>query len=102
MDAIKPTILETTIEAIPVLTKDHFSTGRTRIMALFKLGGLKDQILDSQPTLAKNANTILCAITLAKLSTTAHNNVINSANEDNTIELWKSIQKRFVSTEPSN
>ena len=93
MDAINPTILKKTIEALPVLTKENFSTWRTRITALFKPSGLKDQILDFQPALAKNDNTILCAIILAKLSTTTHNNVVNSANEDNAIELWKSIQK---------
>ena len=102
MDGINPTILKTTIEAILVLTKDNFSTWRTQITALLKLGGLKDQILDGQPALTENNNTILCAIILAKISTTTHNNVVNSANKDDAIELWKSIQKQFVSTEPSN
>ncbi|EHS64151.1 uncharacterized protein PGTG_21901 [Puccinia graminis f. sp. tritici CRL 75-36-700-3] len=102
MDTINPTILKTPIEAIPVLTKENFSTWRARITALFKLGGLKDQILEGEPALKDNDNTILCAIILAKLSTTTHNNVVNSTNEADAIELLKNIQKRFVSTEPSN
>jgi hypothetical protein len=102
MDTINPSILKTTIEAIPVLTKDSFATWRTQITALFKLGGLKDQIINGEPALEDDDNTILCAIILAKLSTTTHNNVVNSTNEANATELWKSILKHFVSTEPSN
>jgi hypothetical protein len=51
--------LKTTIDAILVLTEENFYTWRTRITALFKLGGLKDQILDGEPALAENDNTIL-------------------------------------------
>ncbi|KNZ47762.1 hypothetical protein VP01_616g5 [Puccinia sorghi] len=74
MDAINPTILKTTIEAIPFLTEDNFSSWRTQINVLFKLGGL--------------------------LATT-HKNVVTSKNKDNTIALWKAILKRFNSWEPS-
>ncbi|KAA1070503.1 hypothetical protein PGT21_013757 [Puccinia graminis f. sp. tritici] len=41
MDAVNPTILKTTIEAIPVLTEENFSSWKTRITALFKLGGVE-------------------------------------------------------------
>jgi hypothetical protein len=82
MDAINSTILKTTIEAIPVLTEENFSTWKTRITALFKLGGLKDQIINGEPDLEEVDNTILCAIILAKLSTTTHKNVVNSTNEE--------------------
>jgi len=102
MDAINPTILKTTIEAIPVLTEENFSSWKTRITALFKLGGLKDQILDGEPALDDGDNTILCAIILAKLSAITHSNVVTSINEDDAIALWKAIMKRFMSTEPSN
>ncbi|KNZ52148.1 hypothetical protein VP01_2759g8 [Puccinia sorghi] len=102
MDEINSTILKTTIEAIPILTEDNFSSWRTRITALFKLGGLKDQILAGEPALEDSDNTILCAIILAKISTVTHNNVVTSSNEDDTLALWKAIQKRFISTEPSN
>jgi hypothetical protein len=102
MDAINPTILKTAIEAIPVLTKENFSTWRTQITALFKLGGVKDCMLDGQPALEDDDNTILCAILLAKLSASTHSNVVNSGNEDSAQELWKSIMKRFISSEPSN
>jgi len=102
MDAINPTILKTTIEAIPVLTEDNFSSWRTRITALFKLGGVKDQMLDGEPALDDTDNTILCAIILAKLSAITHNNVVTSENKDNAIALWKAILKRFNSSEPSN
>ncbi|KNZ45693.1 hypothetical protein VP01_78g3 [Puccinia sorghi] len=102
MDNINATILKTTIEAIPILTEENFSSWRTRITALFKLGGLKDQMIDGQPDLEEDDNTILCAIILSKLSTQTQNNVVNSENEDNAQLLWKAILKRFISSEPSN
>ena len=102
MDAINPTILKTTIEAIPVLTEENFSTWKTRIIALFKLGGLKEQIFNGEPELDNNDNTILCAIIMAKLLTTTHKNVVNSSNKEDALLLWKSILKRFISNEPSN
>ncbi|KAA1085714.1 hypothetical protein PGT21_017043 [Puccinia graminis f. sp. tritici] len=102
MDAINPTILKTTIEAIPVLTEENFLTWKTRITALFKLGGLKDQILTGEPALEDVENSILCAVIIAKLSTTTHKNVVNSTNEEDTQLLWKNILKRFISNEPSN
>ncbi|KNZ61763.1 hypothetical protein VP01_13606g1, partial [Puccinia sorghi] len=88
MDAINPTILKTTIEAIPVLTKDNFSSWKTRITALFKLGGVKDQILNGEPALDDSDNTIF--------------NVVTATNEDNAIELWRAILKRLISSKPSN
>ncbi|KNZ51163.1 hypothetical protein VP01_4063g4 [Puccinia sorghi] len=98
MDTINPTILKTTIEAIPVLTEDNFSSWKTRITALF----IKDQILNGEPALDDSDNTILCAILLAKLLSTTHSNVVTATNEDNAIELWRAILKRFISSEPSN
>jgi hypothetical protein len=102
MDAVNSTILKTTIEAIPVLTEENFSTWKTRITALFKLGGLKDHILTREPALEDNDNSILCAVIIAKLSITTHKNIVNSTNEEDTQLLWKSILKRFISNEPSN
>jgi hypothetical protein len=102
MDAVNPTILKTTIEAILVLTKENFSTWKTCISALFKLGVLKDHIINGEPALVDDDNTILCAIILAKLSNTTHKNVVNSTKEEDAQLLWKSILKRFVSNEPSN
>ncbi|KNZ51119.1 hypothetical protein VP01_4087g1 [Puccinia sorghi] len=49
MDAINPTILNTTIEAIPTLTEENLLSN----------------------------NTILCAIILSKLLATTHNNIAN-------------------------
>ncbi|KNZ61386.1 hypothetical protein VP01_14082g1, partial [Puccinia sorghi] len=46
MDEINPTILKITIKAIPTLTEENFSSWRTHITALFKLGGLKDQMVN--------------------------------------------------------
>lgn len=102
MDEINPTILKTTIESIPILTEENFSSWRTRITALFKLGGLKDQILNGEPALDESDNTIVCAIIIAKLSPVTHSNVVTADNEDNALELWKAIAKRFISSEPSN
>ncbi|KNZ59308.1 hypothetical protein VP01_1761g4 [Puccinia sorghi] len=59
MDEINPTILKTTIEAIPILTEENFSSWRTQISALFKLGGVKDQVLNGKPALEESDNTIL-------------------------------------------
>ncbi|KNZ52897.1 hypothetical protein VP01_3405g3 [Puccinia sorghi] len=102
MDNVNATILKTTIEAIPVLTEENFSSWRTRITALFKLGGFKEQMINGQPLLEEDDNRILCAIILSKLSTHTQNNAVNSENEDNTQSLWKAILKRFISSEPSN
>ena len=87
MDEINSTILKTTIKAIPTLTEEIFSSWRTRITVLFKLGGVKDNMLNGEPALDENDNTILCAIIIAKISPTTHSNIVNSSNEDNTIEL---------------
>ncbi|KNZ54007.1 hypothetical protein VP01_3079g2 [Puccinia sorghi] len=102
MDLVNPTILKTTIEAIPVLTEENFSSWRTRITALFKLGSVKDQMLNGEPELDENDNTTLCAVILSKMSTATQSNVVTSDNEDNALLLWKAIIKRFISSEPSN
>ncbi|KAA1103654.1 hypothetical protein PGTUg99_050085 [Puccinia graminis f. sp. tritici] len=102
MEAVNPTILKMTIEAIPTLTEDNFSSWRTRINALFKLGGLKEQMAEGEPALADDDNTMLCAIIIAKISPTTHTNVVTAINEVNAQLLWKAILKRFISSEPSN
>ncbi|KAA1089871.1 hypothetical protein PGTUg99_050236 [Puccinia graminis f. sp. tritici] len=102
MDAVNPTILKMTIEAIPTLNEDNFSSWRTRITALFKLGGLKDQMTEGEPALEDADNTMLCAIIIAKISPATHSNVVNSTNEVDAQLLWKAILKRFISSEPSN
>ncbi|KNZ62433.1 hypothetical protein VP01_12706g1, partial [Puccinia sorghi] len=60
------------------------------------------QMINGEPPLDETDNTILCAIIIAKISPATHTNVVTSSNEDNTIELWKAIMKRFISLEPSN
>ncbi|KNZ63437.1 hypothetical protein VP01_1144g7 [Puccinia sorghi] len=102
MDQINTTILKTTIEAIPVLNEENFSSWQKRITALFKLGGLKDSMINGKPALEDEDNSILCAIILAKISQETHSNIVNSENEDDTQGLWKAILKRFISSEPSN
>ncbi|KNZ45021.1 hypothetical protein VP01_8563g1, partial [Puccinia sorghi] len=102
MDAVNPTILKTTIEAIPILTEENFQSWRTQITALFKLGGVKDQMIDGNPELDEVDNTILCAIILSKLSTATQSNVVTSDNKDHAQSLWKAILKQFISSEPSN
>ncbi|KNZ49893.1 hypothetical protein VP01_4712g1, partial [Puccinia sorghi] len=57
---------------------------------------------NGEPALDESDNTILCAIIIAKLSATTHNDIVNSTNEDDAQELWKSIIKRFISSELSN
>ncbi|KNZ58722.1 hypothetical protein VP01_1874g4 [Puccinia sorghi] len=102
MDEINATILKTTIESIPMLTEEKFSSWRTRITALFTLGGLTDQMINGEPPLDETENTILCAIIIAKISPATHSNIVTSSNEDNAIDLWKAIMKLFISSEPSN
>ncbi|KNZ53938.1 hypothetical protein VP01_3096g1 [Puccinia sorghi] len=102
MENINSTILKTTIEAIPTLTKENLSSWSTGITALFKLGGVKTQMLEGVPPLEDKDNTTLCAIILSKLSTSTQSNVVTSENEDNAQLLWKAILKRFISSEPSN
>ena len=102
MGSINSAFLKMTIEAIPVLTEENFSSWKTRISAFFQLGGVKQQMLDGTPELDEEDNTILYATILAKLSALAHSNVVNSSNESNAQALWKAIMKRFMSLEPSN
>ncbi|KNZ61876.1 hypothetical protein VP01_13465g1 [Puccinia sorghi] len=75
MYEINPTILKTTIKAIPMLTEENFSSWRTRITALFKLQGVKYQMVNCEPALDEGNNTIFCTIIIAKLSLTTHNNI---------------------------
>jgi hypothetical protein len=96
MDAVNPTILKMTIEAIPVLNKENFSSWRNRISALFKLGGVKDQMIAGEPELDDDDNTMLCAIIISKISPSTHSNVVNATNEFNDQLLWKAILKRFI------
>ncbi|KAA1093602.1 hypothetical protein PGTUg99_006448 [Puccinia graminis f. sp. tritici] len=70
-----------TIEAIPTLTEENFSSWSTRITALFKLGGLKEKMITGEPDLEDVDNTILCAIIIAKISPATHENVVNATNE---------------------
>ncbi|KNZ44772.1 hypothetical protein VP01_8842g1, partial [Puccinia sorghi] len=77
-------------------------TKRRKITALFKLGGIKEKMINGEPPLDDTDNTILCAIIIAKISPATHSNIVTSLNEDNVIELWKAIMKRFISSEPSN
>ncbi|KNZ54905.1 hypothetical protein VP01_281g7 [Puccinia sorghi] len=102
MENFNPTILKTTIEAIPVLTEDNFSSWQTRVTTLFKLGGVKEKMLEGNPALDDNDNTELCVIILSKLSTGTQSNVVNSKNKDDAQLLWKAILKQFMSSEPSN
>ncbi|KNZ60292.1 hypothetical protein VP01_1578g1, partial [Puccinia sorghi] len=95
MDEINATILKTTIEEIPGLTEENYLSWCTRISVLFKLGGVKDQSTNGKPALEESNNTILCAIIIAKLLATTHNNVFNSANEDDAIKLWKAISNNI-------
>ena len=71
-----------TIEAIPVLTKEKFLSWQTRITAFFNLGGVKDKVYKGKPDLGDNENSMMIALLLAKISMATHNNVINSANKD--------------------
>ncbi|KNZ49928.1 hypothetical protein VP01_4693g2 [Puccinia sorghi] len=98
MDAVNSTILKNTVEAIPVLTEDNFLSWQMCITSLFKLGGVKDQVIKGEPALDDSNNTILCAIILAKLLATMHNNVVTYQNKDNAQILWKAITKHFISS----
>ncbi|KNZ47523.1 hypothetical protein VP01_6335g2, partial [Puccinia sorghi] len=102
MDEINATILKTTIESIPMLKEENDSSWRTRITALFKLGGLKEQMINGEPPLDDTDNTLLCTIIIAKISPATHRNIVTSSNEDNEIDLWKAIMKCFISSEPLN
>ncbi|KNZ46576.1 hypothetical protein VP01_7154g1, partial [Puccinia sorghi] len=70
MDQINATILKTTIEAIPVLNEENFSSWRTRITALFKLGCLKDSMINGEPALEDEDNSILSTLSTPKMKMT--------------------------------
>ncbi|KNZ55279.1 hypothetical protein VP01_2722g6 [Puccinia sorghi] len=102
LENIYATILKTTIEAIPILTKENFSSWQTQITALFKLGGVKNGMLNREPALEEDNNTTLCAIILSKPFIDTPNNFVNAENEDQAQLLLKAILKLFISLEPYN
>ena len=55
---------------------------RTKITALFKNGGLKDQMIAGEPQLEDNNSTILCATILTKISPSTHSNIVTSINKE--------------------
>jgi hypothetical protein len=83
MDDVNPTILKMSMEAIPTLTKENFSSWRTQITALFKQDGLKGHMINGEPARKENDNTILCAIIITKISPATHSNMVNTINEVN-------------------
>lgn len=102
MDEINPTILKTTLEAIPVLTEDNFTIWKTRINSLLNLAKLKEIIGSSTEELEDTDNTILTSILISKLSPSIHTTIVSAGNEESAKEIWRAIHKHFVSSQPSN
>jgi len=102
MDSINPTVMKATIESIPILTEENFSSWKIRITSLFKLGKVKDQMYNGTPPLDEEDNTLLTAIILSKISPGTHANIINSTNSEDAQKLWEALTNRFASSEPSN
>lgn len=102
MDDINPTILKTTLEAIPVLTEDNFTIWKTRINSLLNLAKLKEIIRSSTEELEDTNNTILTSILISKLSPSIHTTIVSAGNEESAKEIWRAIHKHFVSSQPSN
>lgn len=102
MDDINPTILKTTIEAIPLLTEDNFTIWRTRMNTLLNLAKLKDTMSSDNLQLSPEDNTILSSILISKLSGSTHTTIINSTSEEDAKLIWKDILKHFVSAQPAN
>lgn len=102
MDNINPTILKTTIEAIPILTEDNFTIWRTRITTLLNFAQLKDAIGSDSESLSPTDNSILTLILISKLSSPVHTNLITAQNKESAKEIWKAILKHFVSSKPLN
>lgn len=102
MDDINPTILKTTLEAIPVLTEENFTIWKTRINSLLNLALLKDTIGSNTEELTATDNSILTSILISKLSPSVHTTVITVQNEESAKEIWRAIHKHFVSSQPLN
>ncbi|KNZ50237.1 hypothetical protein VP01_4535g1 [Puccinia sorghi] len=82
MDAVNPTIFQTAIEVIHILTEENFSRG--------------------EPKLVEEKKTTLCAVIVSKTLTTTQSNIVTSENEDISQLLWKAILKFIISSKPSN
>ena len=102
MDSINPTVMKATIESIPILTEENFSSWKIRITSLFKLGKVEDQMYQGSPPLDEEDNTLLTAIILSKISPGTHANIINFTNSEDAQKLWEALTNRFASSEPSN
>lgn len=101
MDSINPTILKTTIEAIPLLAEDNFTIWRTRMQSLLNLAKLKDA-MTLPDDLEPEDNSILTSIIISKLSPGVHSNIITADNEEDAKAIWSDLLKNFVSSKPAN
>ncbi|KNZ44893.1 hypothetical protein VP01_8725g2 [Puccinia sorghi] len=102
MDSINPTVMKATIESIPILTEENFSSWKIQITSLFKLGKVKDKMYNGSPQLDEEDNTLLTAIILSKISPGTHANIINSTNSEDAQQLWKALTNCFAFSKLSN
>ncbi|KNZ51130.1 hypothetical protein VP01_4080g1, partial [Puccinia sorghi] len=102
MEKLNSILYKTAIESIPLVTQENFSMWRSRVVNLLDLLKIKDMVFSQKAELAKSEELILRTVLAAKLDATIQSNVINHNNKENGMEIWKTINKYFVSNQSSN
>ncbi|KNZ44331.1 hypothetical protein VP01_9272g1, partial [Puccinia sorghi] len=75
MDKVNSTVLKTSIEGIPLLTNNNYIIWRIRVLNLFDLIGLKDQLVkDKNTVFPAEDNKLLKSILVAKLDSLVQTN----------------------------
>ncbi|KNZ46159.1 hypothetical protein VP01_74g2 [Puccinia sorghi] len=102
MEKLNSILYKTAIESIPLLTQENFSMWRSRVVNLLDLLKIKDAVFSEEGVLTSSEELILRTVLAAKLDANIHSNVINHNNKEDGMEIWKTINKYFASTQSAN
>ncbi|KNZ58529.1 hypothetical protein VP01_1913g1, partial [Puccinia sorghi] len=102
MEKIDLIYLKLAIDAIPILTQDNYTIWHTQILHYLDRLSLKEFFVECKGVIsASNAQNVRTVLT-SKMDATVHANVINHANKDDALLIWKSINDYFASQQAAN
>lgn len=88
-------------EAIPMLTEENFPVWKDKVLMLFDLKGVRNQI-SGRGELSPEDDLDLQAILMAKLDSKTHTNIINKVNSLTAPALWQAILDKFAFSQSAN
>ncbi|KNZ48958.1 hypothetical protein VP01_52g7 [Puccinia sorghi] len=94
--------LKLAINAIPTLTLDNFSIWHTQILHYLDHLSLKDFFVESKGKISASDTQNVRTVLTSKMDATVHANVITHTNKNDTLLIWKSINKYFASQHTAN